>query len=152
MHLDSGTREYLAEIVEESVLELVNISAKTLPDQALQALIQTELHRLDETAEFCGFTALCRTLLWVEHNLQALSEQQLLQQKNEVGDFYLWLELLAVALNSSDTELHAELKFVLQQEDWLLPIEASVLQDLLDTLPQASTADDAAIPSIAAIR
>ena len=136
MNLDSETREYLTEVLEEIILELANISVETYTDNALQQAIQTELQRLYETAEFCGFDTLRHVVSWMQANLQVLQkESELLQQYNADGNFYLWLELLTVALNDTDPIVHLELKSVLQEEVWLLPIEPLALQGLLDTLP-----------------
>ena len=143
MNLDSGTREYLAEVLEESTLELANISMETHTDRdsdkALQQAIQTELQGLYEAAEFCSFEELRHIVSWMQANLQLLQqESEQLQHYNTAGDFYLWIELLAIALNERDPHIQLELlsalQAALQAETWLLPIEPLALQGLLDTL------------------
>ena len=137
MNLDAETREYLAEILEESVLELANISLETHSNTALQQTLQTAFQRLYELAEFCSFDALRHIVSWMQANLHMLQhESELLQQYNANGDFYLWVELLTVAVNHNDANIYTDLQSALQSQTWLVAIEPLALQGLLDALPQ----------------
>jgi chemosensory pili system protein ChpA (sensor histidine kinase/response regulator) len=142
MCLDSETKIVLAEELEDVAMELANISQHDLTDTSDESAvlaycqsIQAETERLSDIAELYEYKALLPITLWVNQNVLALTNNAIKRsESSENGLFITWIELLAASLQQADDELSSELKIALLDPAWATPVNASSLQQLLDSL------------------
>ena len=139
MHLDSETKVFLTEELEDVAMELGNISqlptaTETDKERGFQS-IQVESARLIDIAELYGYEALTPVVMWAHNNVLALNtdSKQLIQQ-HATGLFTTWIELLAASLQQQSDELSSELEASLLDSNWNTAIDQHVLQHLLDSL------------------
>ncbi len=135
MSLDNETKTALSEELADVAMELAELSTIDNSSDDTHHVIQTELERLQDTAELYGFNALTDIILWMQQNILALqAHQNQFQQLNTEGHFYIWIELLSALLMDYDEPLFIEFTNVVQATNWPIVADDAHIQNLANRL------------------